>query len=1081
MKILAIRGQNLASLARSFAVELGTGPLAAVGLFAITGPVGAGKSTLLDALCLALFDRTPRLSNRGGTPIGDDVAAREDWLRSNDPRTLLRRDAPEAHAEVDFTGRDGARYRARWSVRRARRKRDGRVQDTEMSLTDIDRNVAVASGRKTEVLAAIEARLGLDFGQFCRSVLLAQGDFAAFLRAPADERARLLETLTGADVYRRLSRAAHERRRAVAAQVDLLRGQLDAQPLLDDATRAALEADRAALEVSRSTCSLGVELAQKYVAWHTTALVRQEEESRAAVDLQSAIAADERAAERRRLHTRMVKASALVAHRSLVVAAERERAVADTAARIAGEAAANATREADAARRSFVAVWQAVGGGDVVPRIVHELPQWERMAEEYAATRRLAAAFAGRIAQCETAERGTAAALEAAAVRVAAAEAARDAAHAAMEAARAACAAPEVVGVAAQRRRLDARRDATTRAHDAAAAAVAAENAFVAAETRCTESAATLEAGRAARSALVETASGAAEALRSTRAAAERLRAEAGLASLRVDLVAGEPCPLCGSREHAVADVHGSDAAKAAEDAVACAQRGADEAARRLFEHDALLLAAERQLAAERRALDAAAAARGSAFVAWRAAAEPDDDLRGAADRPAAGLTIVRQRVIEIGREQAAITEAERCAAGLAAAFDAAARVFAKAAQDVEVARRAEREATAGQRRAAEALAEARAGARENDATIVQQRQALAVAFAGVDAWPDVWERLGDEVTTKLRELHRLDANVRDAAAVRDLARRKSEDLLVAAARAASGASLAAVRLEGACGEAGVTGDEVAAAMRLGSAAIEEEGALLAAFATAVEKARVVLRERVEQRRKHEAAGRPELDAAEAKSAYEDARRAREAVEDRLLDVQVRLAADDGVRRHRGEIAPRLAEAEAGLATWQALDDLIGSSTGDAFVVFAQGLTLDLLLVEANRRLADLARRYRLERNTTGEMDFVVVDLDLGGTRRGVQTLSGGESFLVSLALALALATLAAPKTRVETLLLDEGFGTLDAQHLEAALGALDTLQATGCQVGVISHVDGIAERIGAVVEVRPEGGGQSRVLARVR
>ena len=149
MKILAIRGHNLASLARSFEIDLANGPLRDVGLFAITGPVGAGKSTLLDALCLALFDRTPRLSNRGGVQVGDDVASRDEWLRSNDPRTLLRRDAIEGHAEVDFTGRDGNRYRAKWSVRRARRRPDGRVQDQEMALRDLDRNVVVASGRTT--------------------------------------------------------------------------------------------------------------------------------------------------------------------------------------------------------------------------------------------------------------------------------------------------------------------------------------------------------------------------------------------------------------------------------------------------------------------------------------------------------------------------------------------------------------------------------------------------------------------------------------------------------------------------------------------------------------------------------------------------------------------------------------------------------------------------------------------------------------------------------------------------------------------------------------------------------------------
>ena len=96
-----------------------------------------------------------------------------------------------------------------------------------------------------------------------------------------------------------------------------------------------------------------------------------------------------------------------------------------------------------------------------------------------------------------------------------------------------------------------------------------------------------------------------------------------------------------------------------------------------------------------------------------------------------------------------------------------------------------------------------------------------------------------------------------------------------------------------------------------------------------------------------------------------------------------------------------------------------------------------------------------------------------------IPTAEAAQKMIPGSALAWALATLAAPRSRVETLFLDEGFGTLDAHHLEIALGALDSLQAKGCQVGIISHVDGIAERIGVVVDVVPEGGGQSRVRIR--
>ncbi|MCA8964774.1 MAG: nuclease SbcCD subunit C, partial [Planctomycetes bacterium] len=269
------------------------------------------------------------------------------------------------------------------------------------------------------------------------------------------------------------------------------------------------------------------------------------------------------------------------------------------------------------------------------------------------------------------------------------------------------------------------------------------------------------------------------------------------------------------------------------------------------------------------------------------------------------------------------------------------------------------------------------------------------------------------------------------------------------------------------------------AALHLGAEGLRAEAERLQGLAGAENSARAVLQQCTEQRREHERGGRPTIVEDDAAAALEDARAARQGLLDALQELQGLLTADDLQRRHRAALQPQLDALEAELRTWVALDDLIGSSDGSAFAVFAQSLTLDFLLVEANRRLEELARRYRLQKSTTGELDFVVIDLDLGGARRSLQTLSGGETFLVSLSLALALATLAAPRTRVETLFLDEGFGTLDAQSLEAALGALDSLQATGCQVGIISHVDGIAERIGAVVEVQPEGGGRSRVVVR--
>ena len=143
---------------------------------------------------------------------------------------------------------------------------------------------------------------------------------------------------------------------------------------------------------------------------------------------------------------------------------------------------------------------------------------------------------------------------------------------------------------------------------------------------------------------------------------------------------------------------------------------------------------------------------------------------------------------------------------------------------------------------------------------------------------------------------------------------------------------------------------------------------------------------------------------------------------------------------------------------------------------FAQSLTLAALLRAANQHLDELAPRYQLARVPRHDLELQVIDRDMGDEVRSLASLSGGETFLASLALALGLSSLSAGGATVRTLLVDEGFGTLDPHTLDTALAALDALRATGRQVGIVSHVPGFDERVGATVEVRPIGGGKSIV-----
>jgi DNA repair protein SbcC/Rad50 len=191
--------------------------------------------------------------------------------------------------------------------------------------------------------------------------------------------------------------------------------------------------------------------------------------------------------------------------------------------------------------------------------------------------------------------------------------------------------------------------------------------------------------------------------------------------------------------------------------------------------------------------------------------------------------------------------------------------------------------------------------------------------------------------------------------------------------------------------------------------------------------------------------------------------------------LRLELARDDERRDKSQALLADLETQTARARVWAQLGELIGSADGKKFRNFAQQLTLDILLGYANRHLETLSRRYRLQR-IGDSLGLLVVDRDMGDELRSVHSLSGGESFLVSLSLALGLASLSSHRVCVESLFIDEGFGSLDADALGVAMAALDSLQAQGRKVGVISHVAEMTERIGTRIEVVRLAGGQSRV-----
>jgi len=202
-----------------------------------------------------------------------------------------------------------------------------------------------------------------------------------------------------------------------------------------------------------------------------------------------------------------------------------------------------------------------------------------------------------------------------------------------------------------------------------------------------------------------------------------------------------------------------------------------------------------------------------------------------------------------------------------------------------------------------------------------------------------------------------------------------------------------------------------------------------------------------------------------------------ERLNQQLIEIKGQLDLDARLKEQQESLIIEQQKQRVLAEQWATLNKLIGAADGSKFRTFAQGMTLDNLVYLANKEMSNLHQRYQLQRNTEEPLALQVIDLWQANAIRDVKTLSGGESFLVSLGLALALSNLASQKTQIESLFLDEGFGTLDANTLEVALDALEKLNATGKLIGVISHVDALKERISTQIHVhKGSGAGYSQL-----
>jgi exonuclease SbcC len=1041
MRIVAIRGRDLASLKGPFAVELGQPPLSTLGLFAIHGPVGAGKSTILDAMTLGLFGRTPRLSGVGGAPLlrGDDDI---DQLKSNDPCTLVRRGADSALAEVDFIGVDGRLYRARWEVRRGRasKGRPGRLQPDKQTLRDVHADVALGDGN-TDVRRLVQERLGLSFDELCRSVLLAQGGFQSFLQAKPGERAALLERVTGTEIYSRLGMAAHERARGLEAELHSLQQQMVLCGVLDDDERLALQRlvvghGSAAAAADSSVASLAtaverVEVQRECAQARAVLATAQQLRQATAVELNEARRINEQA--RHDLDVARPLLEAVRRTSDAAVPLRRALEVARVATSAADADAITARQHQQRARDDRDAA------ATLNLRLNAEVQRLEAgcSAVDPGIARAALITLAAALTQQERARANT----DAAALAVGDARAVADAAEACAVTADAAVDASLPAGVDV------ANRDAVTAA--VLDAMVVADGVHVA----------RVDAELAAATAMVQR----------LEAALARQAADATLARARAELHDGVPCPVCGSETHPWSPAPTLFPGRSV---------GVDPVVQAIGDERHRLQGLQAERASARERLSGTEARRRRLRMAPASLTLPPT-MEGllalllaidAADDDVARAAAARQAVEAAGQavDAARATHAVHVAHleardhAVDAALDAATALALVHDDD-------------GDDSLQPAVLQCRADALGAQAIALQQaRHRVDLAASTLRAASEAMQQADLAVVAK-------DAAIATAAAI-EAERQRAADL-------ANDAVVAAVAALSAAGLADVTDGDLQRAVDQGAAAVARGETAHAAANDAASVALARLRERADRLERLGGTANDDSDAdgdADGDALREALAQARHrAVEakDALAMTRAQLAHDDVQRHRQSALAHELASVQERGRVWLTLSQLIGAADGAKFRQFAQGLTLDALIGHANHQLRVLAPRYRLRRTQSlqqkHDLDLVIIDTEAGDDVRSTATLSGGEGFLVSLALALGLSSLSAnegARGRVESLFVDEGFSALDQDTLDVALAAFDALRQTGRQIGVVSHVPLLIERLGAQVRVIPMGGGASRV-----